>query len=43
MENCETKTSGVQCSIVVPLYNEAGVVEELYERLTKVMEGTGYA
>lgn len=41
MENCETKTSGVQCSIVVPLYNEAGVIEELYERLTKVMEGTG--
>jgi glycosyltransferase involved in cell wall biosynthesis len=29
------------CSIVVPLYNEADVVEELYTRLTNVMVKTG--
>jgi glycosyltransferase involved in cell wall biosynthesis len=39
----ETLTSGkkIQCSIVVPLYNEGGVVRELYERLTAVMVKTG--
>ena len=31
----------IECSIVVPLYNESQVVEELYERLTKVMGETG--
>ena len=31
----------VKHSIVVPLYNEACVVEELYRRLTKVMANTG--
>jgi hypothetical protein len=29
------------CSIVVPLYNEALVIEELYARLTKTMLETG--
>ena len=28
-----------ECSIVVPLYNEAGVVEELHRRIAKVMDG----
>jgi glycosyltransferase involved in cell wall biosynthesis len=31
----------VKYSIVVPLYNEQSVVQELYERLTKVMKQTG--
>ncbi len=31
----------IDCSVVVPLYNESAVVEELYERLTKTMAGTG--
>ena len=31
----------IKCSIVVPLYNEASVVDELYQRLTKVMSATG--
>ena len=30
----------IQCSVVVPLYNEAQVIEELYSRLTKVMVET---
>lgn len=30
----------IDCSIVVPLYNEAQVVDELYNRLTDVMKGT---
>lgn len=30
-------TNDIQCSIVVPLYNESKVIEELYKRLTKVM------
>lgn len=30
----------IDCSIVVPLYNEAQVVKELYDRLTKVMTET---
>lgn len=30
----------VECSVVVPLYNEASVVKELYERLVKTMEKT---
>ncbi len=29
------------CSIVVPLYNESDALEELYDRLTKTMTGTG--
>ena len=31
----------VKYSVVVPLYNEAGVVDELYRRLTEVMANTG--
>jgi glycosyltransferase involved in cell wall biosynthesis len=34
------KKSEIDCSIVVPLYNESAVVDELYERLKKVMEQT---
>jgi glycosyltransferase involved in cell wall biosynthesis len=33
--------AGIDCSVVVPLYNEKAVVEELYERLTKTMSETG--
>ena len=33
--------SSVKYSVVVPLYNEQAVVEELYQRLTKVMQQTG--
>jgi glycosyltransferase involved in cell wall biosynthesis len=29
--------SHIDCSVVVPLYNEAAVVEELYSRLTTTM------
>ena len=36
MDNYKTKQQ-IDCSVVVPLYNEAEVVNELYERLTKVM------
>jgi len=35
----ETKT--IDCSVVVPLYDESQVVEELYSRLTKVMTEIG--
>ena len=31
----------IDCSIIVPLYNEAPAVNELYSRLTKTMNGTG--
>jgi glycosyltransferase involved in cell wall biosynthesis len=31
----------IDCSVVVPLYNEAAVVSELYSRLTKTMSETG--
>ncbi len=39
MDNYKTH-SGIDCSIVVPLYNESAVVDELYERLKKVMGQT---
>jgi len=32
---------GIDCSVVVPLYNEADTAGELYSRLTKTMSGTG--
>ena len=42
MESCDMQSPGnIQCSVVVPLYNEAKVVNELYNRLTKVMAETG--
>ncbi len=42
MESCDMQSPGnIECSVVVPLYNEAKVVKELYDRLTKVMAGTG--
>jgi len=31
----------IDCSVVVPLYNEEPVVNELYSRLTKTMNETG--
>jgi glycosyltransferase involved in cell wall biosynthesis len=31
----------IDCSVVVPLYNEAPVINELYSRLTKTMSETG--
>jgi len=31
----------IDCSVIVPLYNEAPVVNELYSRLTKTMSETG--
>lgn len=31
----------IDCSVVVPLYNESAVVQELYERLTKTLTATG--
>ncbi len=31
----------IQCSVVVPLFNEQAVVEQLYQRLTNVMQATG--
>jgi glycosyltransferase involved in cell wall biosynthesis len=40
MDNYKTKTQ-IECSVIVPLYNEAAVVSELYQRLTKVMKQTG--
>jgi glycosyltransferase involved in cell wall biosynthesis len=39
MDNCSQ--TAVDCSVVVPLYNEGEVVAELYERLTKTMRETG--
>jgi glycosyltransferase involved in cell wall biosynthesis len=40
MDNYKTQNN-IDCSVVVPLYNESGVVNELYQRLTKVMSQTG--
>ena len=36
-----SKQLNIDCSVVVPLYNEAPVVSELYSRLTKTMSETG--
>jgi len=35
----EKKT--IECSVVVPLYNESTVVRELHQRLTRTMQSTG--
>jgi len=38
----QTKTNtAINCSIIVPLYNESSVVNELYQRLTKTLTTTG--
>jgi glycosyltransferase involved in cell wall biosynthesis len=39
MDSCSKPT--IDCSVVVPLYNEGQVVSELYNRLTKTMSETG--
>jgi glycosyltransferase involved in cell wall biosynthesis len=39
MANYEQKT--IDCSIVIPLYNEEPVIDELYERLTSTMARMG--
>lgn len=33
--------ANIDCSVVVPFYNEAEAVDELYSRLTRTMGGTG--
>jgi glycosyltransferase involved in cell wall biosynthesis len=33
--------SATDCSVVIPLYNEADVIDELYSRLVNVMDKTG--
>ncbi len=45
-ENTDAKRSThnavrIDCSVVVPLYNESAVVQELYDRLTKTLAATG--
>jgi len=45
-ENTDAKRSTnnavlIDCSVVVPLYNESAVVQELYDRLTKTLTTTG--
>jgi glycosyltransferase involved in cell wall biosynthesis len=45
-ENTDAKLSThnavrIDCSVVVPLYNESAVVQELYDRLTKTLAATG--
>jgi len=39
--NIPQSRNRIDCSVVVPLYNEAPVVEELYSRLTTTMGETG--
>jgi glycosyltransferase involved in cell wall biosynthesis len=39
----KSKQSNIDCSIVIPLYNEEPVINELYERLTSTMLATGLA
>ena len=34
-------TVRIDCSVVVPLYNESAVVQDLYDRLTKTLAATG--
>ena len=41
MDSFSKNQINIQCSVVVPLYNEAAVVQELYDRLTSVMNETG--
>jgi len=37
----QARTDTIDCSVVVPLYNESAVAQELYERLTKTLAATG--
>jgi len=37
----KSKPDAVDCSVVIPLYNETELIGELYERLTRTMDGTG--
>jgi glycosyltransferase involved in cell wall biosynthesis len=39
----KSKQTDIDCSIVIPLYNEEPVIDELYERLTSTMLATGLA
>jgi glycosyltransferase involved in cell wall biosynthesis len=41
INRADSSATGIECSVVVPLYNEAQVVGELYERLTGTMSATG--
>jgi glycosyltransferase involved in cell wall biosynthesis len=41
MDKLNNTKADIQCSIVVPLYNESSVVDELYRRLTETMKKTG--
>lgn len=41
MANSQTEKELLGCSVVVPLYNEEPVVDELYRRITDVMKKTG--
>jgi len=36
-----SKQINIDCSVVVPLYNESKAIEELYNRLTRTMSETG--
>ncbi len=39
MENCDMRNEkDIRCSVIVPVYNEAKIVGELYDRLTRVMQ-----
>jgi glycosyltransferase involved in cell wall biosynthesis len=39
--NAHRGTAHIDCSVVVPLYNESTVVQELYDRLTKTLTASG--
>jgi glycosyltransferase involved in cell wall biosynthesis len=41
MDKSDNKMDQIQCSVVVPLYNESAVVDELYQRLTYTMKDAG--
>jgi glycosyltransferase involved in cell wall biosynthesis len=42
MKQPKDASSGtIDCSVVVPLYNESAVITELYQRLTKTLTSTG--
>ena len=41
MNQTDSSAADVECSVVIPLYNEAQVVNELYERLTDTMGAVG--